>query len=221
MKIDLAGKPALVVGSGGPIAAAAANALSENGAVVATARLAGPPTRLIGDDAAAAPLDPSGAADLSRFGRPWLLVAIHPGAERLPADDGASDGFTPDAAAFAALVRGLAPSLKRVVFVLSVAGLVALRACPRFSAGQASLVSVTRALAMESGAGGVSVNAVAVGAFDEVGVSLLSHTAIKRPARLAEIVAAILFLADPDNTYTTGHVTTVDGGFTAGYARNF
>ena len=54
-----------------------------------------------------------------------------------------------------------------------------------------------------------------------IGANLLSHTALKRPARLDEIVAAVLFLADPENTYTTGHVVNVDGGFAAGYARNF
>jgi NAD(P)-dependent dehydrogenase (short-subunit alcohol dehydrogenase family) len=118
-------------------------------------------------------------------------------------------------------VRGLAPSLKRVVLVFSVAGLVPLRSHPRFSAGQAGLASITRALAMETGGSGVAVNAVAVGALDEAGTNLLSHTAVRRPARLSEIVAAILFLADPDNTYTTGHIATVDGGFAAGYARNF
>ena len=41
---------------------------------------------------------------------------------------------------------------------------------------------------------------------------LLSHTAVKRPARIDEILAAVLFLADPDNTYMTGHTLNVDGG---------
>ena len=35
----------------------------------------------------------------------------------------------------------------------------------------------------------------------------------------AEIADAALFLLDPENSYTTGHVLVVDGGWTAGYAR--
>ena len=36
-----------------------------------------------------------------------------------------------------------------------------------------------------------------------------------------EIAQGALFLADPDNTYVTGHILVVDGGWTAGYVRNF
>ena len=35
------------------------------------------------------------------------------------------------------------------------------------------------------------------------------------------IAVAVLFLADPENSYTNGHVIAVDGGWTAGYAREF
>ena len=65
---------------------------------------------------------------------------------------------------------------------------------------------------------------MALGALDPedgqapIGGNLLSHTALKRPARLTEIVSAVLFLADPENTYTTGHIVNVDGGFAAAEA---
>jgi NAD(P)-dependent dehydrogenase (short-subunit alcohol dehydrogenase family) len=50
---------------------------------------------------------------------------------------------------------------------------------------------------------------------------LLSHIPLGRPAKPAEIAHAALFLAAPDSAYITGHVLTVDGGWTAGYSRDF
>ena len=41
------------------------------------------------------------------------------------------------------------------------------------------------------------------------------------PAETREIAVAALFLADPENSYMNGHILTVDGGWTAGYAREF
>jgi NAD(P)-dependent dehydrogenase (short-subunit alcohol dehydrogenase family) len=49
----------------------------------------------------------------------------------------------------------------------------------------------------------------------------VTHVPLARAAELAEIADAALFLLDPENSYTTGHVLVVDGGWTAGYARNF
>jgi NAD(P)-dependent dehydrogenase (short-subunit alcohol dehydrogenase family) len=106
---------------------------------------------------------------------------------------------------------------------VSIAGVVALRGAAAFSARQASLVSLTRALAMEL-APKVIVNALAVGALagnTPAGERLISHAALKRAGAPAEVGQAALFLADPANTYTTGHVLNVDGGWSVGYARNF
>jgi NAD(P)-dependent dehydrogenase (short-subunit alcohol dehydrogenase family) len=53
------------------------------------------------------------------------------------------------------------------------------------------------------------------------GGRLVSHSPLKRSATAAEVAVAALFLADPRNTYTTGHVMAVDGGWSIGYARDF
>jgi len=200
MRIDLAGKRALVCGGDGPIAASLTAALRENGATVVCGSLEALP---------------------SDAGEPFLLVTISAGAEALPQEDGAGA----EAEVLAALTRRLAPKLGRVVNVFSAAGLVPVKGLARFSAGQAGVASLTRTLAMELGPD-IRVNGVAVGAYAQddgtvSGSRFLSHTALRRPATLAEIVAAALFLADPDNGYMTGHTLTVDGGWTAGYARNF
>ena len=112
----------------------------------------------------------------------------------------------------------------RIVNVTSALGLVATRGEAGFSASCAAILSLTRTLALDLGAREILVNAVAAGAHDgDAGRSarLLSHVPIARAAANDEIVAAVLFLVDPDNSYTTGHILTVDGGWTAGYARNF
>ena len=70
----------------------------------------------------------------------------------------------------------------------------------------------------------VAVNALAVGALaaePAVAGHLVSHSPLGRAGRAEEFGSAALFLADPVNSYTTGHVMTVDGGWSIGYARNF
>jgi NAD(P)-dependent dehydrogenase (short-subunit alcohol dehydrogenase family) len=223
MKIDLAGKAALVVGSGGAIKSAVAETLAENGAEVIEARLvAGRAAELV-VAGKGIPLA-AGAADvLARLpSPPRVLVHVSAGAETGPVEP--PPALT-DAESLAALVRALSSSLHRVVHVMSVAGVVPVRRAPIFSAAQAALASLTRSLAMELGGVGVAVNGLAVGAFavGEVRAAegLLTHAAVKRPAELSEIMAALCFLADPANSYTTGHIINVDGGWSAGYARNF
>ena len=61
------------------------------------------------------------------------------------------------------------------------------------------------------------VNAVAAG----LDPRMASHAALKRAGTPDEIARATLFLADPANSYTTGHVMAVDGGWSIGYARDF
>ncbi len=201
MRIDLAGKRALLCGGDGPIAAALTAALRENGATVVS----------------------SGSLEAlpACAGDTFLLVTFSAGAEALPQEDG--NGAETES--LATLTRQLAPKLTRVVNVFSAAGLVPVKGLARFSAGQAGIASLTRTLAMELGPG-TRVNGLAVGAYAQddgtvSGSRFLSHTALRRPATMSEIVAAAQYLAAPDNCYMTGHTLTVDGGRTPGYARKF
>jgi NAD(P)-dependent dehydrogenase (short-subunit alcohol dehydrogenase family) len=113
----------------------------------------------------------------------------------------------------------------RIVFLLSAMAGMPMRRHPGFSADMAGALAGVRTLAMEFGPM-VLVNAVGVGLV-EAGTTIsgdasqLSHIPLGRPGGVQEAVAAVMFLCDPLNSYTTGQMLSVDGGWTAGYGRNF
>jgi 3-oxoacyl-[acyl-carrier protein] reductase len=125
----------------------------------------------------------------------------------------------------------------RVVNISSIAGLVPLRLQSAFVAAKAGVINLTRSMALELGPQGVLVNAVAPGStltrgteklfygpdgsYSENAQSLLSHIPLGRPGRVEEIAAAVLFLVAPESSYVNGAVLTVDGGWTAGYTRDW
>ena len=59
------------------------------------------------------------------------------------------------------------------------------------------------------------------GSFSDKVQQMLDHVPLGRPATTNEIAVAALFLADPENSYMNGHILVVDGGWTAGYHRDF
>jgi NAD(P)-dependent dehydrogenase (short-subunit alcohol dehydrogenase family) len=125
----------------------------------------------------------------------------------------------------------------RIINIASIVGLVPLRLQCAFAAAKAGVVNLTKAMALELGPLGILVNGVAPGSiltegtkqlfygpegqFKESVQKMLAHVPLGRPGSTDEIAVAVLFLSDPENTYTHGHILTVDGGWTAGYAREF
>ena len=125
----------------------------------------------------------------------------------------------------------------RVVNISSIAGLVPLRLQSAYVAAKAGVANLTRSMALELGPDGILVNAVAPGstltrgtealfygddgAYTENAASLLSHIPLGRPGQTTEIAAAVLFLVSPDASYINGSILTVDGGWTAGYTRDW
>lgn len=125
----------------------------------------------------------------------------------------------------------------RIINIASIVGLVPLRLQCAFVAAKAGVVNLTKAMALELGPHGILVNGIAPGStltegtrqlfygegglFRESVQRMLDHVPLGRPAEVGEIAVAALFLADPENSYMNGHILTVDGGWTAGYAREF
>jgi 3-oxoacyl-[acyl-carrier protein] reductase len=125
----------------------------------------------------------------------------------------------------------------RIINIASVVGLVPLRLQCAYVAAKAGVVNLTKAMALELGPAGILVNGIAPGStltdgtrklfygddglFRESVQRMLDHVALGRPAEVDEIAIAALFLADPENTYMTGHILVVDGGWIAGYNRDF
>jgi len=125
----------------------------------------------------------------------------------------------------------------RIVNISSVFGLVPARLQCAFVAAKAGVVNLTKAMAMEFAERGVLVNAIAPGSIQSEMIqrlwanddpvmknrmdAMLSHIPLHRFGKLTDIANAALFLVAPENDYVTGSVMTVDGGWTAGYSRDF
>jgi len=125
----------------------------------------------------------------------------------------------------------------RIINISSIGGVVPLRLQCAFTAAKAGLNNLTRAMAIELGRDGILVNAIAPGSimtdgtrklfygsdglFHENVQRMIDHIPLGRPGTTEEIAQAALFLAAPENTYLTGHILVVDGGWTAGYHRDF
>jgi NAD(P)-dependent dehydrogenase (short-subunit alcohol dehydrogenase family) len=126
------------------------------------------------------------------------------------------------------MTRALAPALRRSKGrVVNIASDTALWGAPKLLAyvsSKGALIAMTRALARELGADGITVNAIAPGAFptaaeeihpDPEGYArfVLDHQAVKRRGEPGDIGSAVLFLASPESAFVTGQLLNVDGGW--------
>ncbi|MCB1301732.1 MAG: SDR family oxidoreductase [Tetrasphaera sp.] len=118
----------------------------------------------------------------------------------------------------AALPHLRASGSGRIVNVTSVTGpVMAMRGEIAYATAKAGMVGLTRALAVDEGPHGVTVNAVAPG-WIETGSQTPDegeegrHTPVGRSGTATEIASAIAWLCTPGAAYVTGQVIVVDGG---------
>ena len=112
--------------------------------------------------------------------------------------------------------------------VISLSSVVAFTGNPgqaNYAATKAGLVGFTRALALEVGSRGITVNCVAPGFIDtdmtrgiaeEHRAQLLQRIPLGRLGAPAEVAAAVRFLAGPEGAYVTGQTLHVNGGMFMG-----
>ena len=113
----------------------------------------------------------------------------------------------------------------RLIGIGSLASFVGLMEVAAYTASKAGVAGLTRALAVEWAAHGVTVNAIAPGVFEtdlnrEIlkgprGQEFLMRTPMRRFGRTDELVGAAVYLASDAASFVTGQLLVVDGGLLA------
>lgn len=129
------------------------------------------------------------------------------------------------------LTQALAPGMASRGWgrILNIASLQSWRAFPNsapYGAGKGGVVQLTRAIAQEWSAKGITCNAIGPGFFPtpltaavfdnpELAARNAAQTCAGRNGTLQDLYGATVFLASEASAYITGQTLMVDGGFTA------
>jgi NAD(P)-dependent dehydrogenase (short-subunit alcohol dehydrogenase family) len=129
------------------------------------------------------------------------------------------------------LCQALAPGMAARGWgrIINIASLQSWRAFPNsapYGAGKGGVVQLTRAIAQEWSAKGITCNAIGPGFFPtpltaavfdnpELAARNARQTCVGRNGSLQDLYGATVFLASEASSYITGQTLMVDGGFTA------
>ena len=245
----LAGRVALVTGGGGGLGRAMALGLAGAGAHVyvndidaaAAATTAG---RIMSGGGAATALpfgvDDAAARDAAidridtERGRLDILISCAGIRHRVPIEAMEADDFNRvlgnHVTAGLMFAKRAAPIMRRegygrIILITSIATTHARAGDIAYHAAKGAISSMTRALACEYGADGITCNAIAPGLFatdanrdllqnPDVLRHLGTRVPLKRYGEPSEIAGAAIFLASPSAAFVSGHVLTLDGGMT-------
>ena len=246
---NLQGRIALVTGASQGIGRACALELARAGATVAVAarnesklaetaaeiQAAGGIAAVFALDVASEDSIKAGAkAILDKFGKVEILVnnagitrdGLVLRMKRPDWDDVLSTNLT---GAFLLTQAVLSPMLRnrwgRNVNITSVVGETGQAGQVNYAASKAGVIGMTRALAREVGARGITVNAAAPGYIEtpmtavldqKVRDAMLTGIPLGRPGTDAEVAQCVAFLASDAAAYITGHVLDVNGGMFMG-----
>jgi NAD(P)-dependent dehydrogenase (short-subunit alcohol dehydrogenase family) len=108
----------------------------------------------------------------------------------------------------------------------SIAGMIAEPGISAYVAAKHAVIGLTKAAAIEYGARGIRINALAPGLVqtgmtrhwfedDSIRTHLLANTPIGRPGQPEEMAGMVLFLCSELASFAAGHAVVVDGGYTA------
>ncbi len=235
---DLTGRRALVTGASGGIGGAIAAALHAQGCHVV---LAGRRREALGSLAAelggrtqveAAELaDPDAAEALVKTAEPLDILVNNAGvtrdmlALRLKDADWETVLDTNLTAAFRLARASLKGMLKRrfgrIIGITSIVGVTGNAGQANYAAAKAGMIGMSKALAQEVGARGVTVNCVAPGFIDTAMTqalddrqreALLGRIPAARLGAGSDVAAAVAYLASAEAAYVTGQTLHVNGG---------
>jgi NAD(P)-dependent dehydrogenase (short-subunit alcohol dehydrogenase family) len=237
------GRVALVTGAAAGLGREMAQALAENGAMVAQLDrdlcpdLGPDALTLQADVTNKAEVETAVAQTLARFGRLDILVAnagvsdAHPALLHETTDDDWQHVIDINLQGTFLTVRAalrpmLAQGAGKVITVASMWGLAApagLFPRPAYAASKGAIVNLTRELALQYAAHNIQVNALCPGFFRtatrprsaEAATLMAAYTPQARIADASEIKGSLLYLASSASDFVTGTTLVIDGGVLA------